>query len=121
MDEIISSYSRAQAIQDGVLIDTSTLAREAGFRIPVAITQAAWAECIAVSCEDIGQDETGRLWDVLNVLWYELRRASWESVLFFDVLVSKGGQRPRPVSLKVHYGPGDQGEAVLTVMLPDED
>ena len=30
--EVISAYSRAQAIEDGVLVDLSTLAREAGFK-----------------------------------------------------------------------------------------
>jgi hypothetical protein len=121
MDEIIFSYTRADAIADGVLIDVSKLASEAGFRIPVALTSAAWAEAVAVHSEDTSQDETGRLWDVLNVLRCEARRAGRESLLIFEVHVSKGGQPPRPVGLKAHYGPGDDGEPVLTVMMPDED
>ena len=36
--EVIYSYTRAQAIEDGVLADASKMAREAGFRIPVAIS-----------------------------------------------------------------------------------
>ena len=34
--EVVYSYSRAQALADGVLIDVSDTAREAGFRWPVS-------------------------------------------------------------------------------------
>ena len=43
----ICIYSRAQAIADGVLVDISSTAREAGLAWPVAMTQAAWADCVA--------------------------------------------------------------------------
>ena len=33
---VISAYTRAQAIEDGILVDVSETAREAGFKIPVA-------------------------------------------------------------------------------------
>jgi hypothetical protein len=39
--EVVFSYSRAQAIEDGVLIDAGVLAYEAGFRYSVALTAAA--------------------------------------------------------------------------------
>jgi hypothetical protein len=35
----IHSYSRAQAIEDGVLSDVSSAAREVGIRYPVALTR----------------------------------------------------------------------------------
>src|SRR5262249_48790011 len=35
-------YTRAEALPDGVLIDGSETAREAGIRWPVALTRAAW-------------------------------------------------------------------------------
>lgn len=119
--DYVSIYTRAQAIDDGVLIDISTLAAEYGFRFPVAITQAAWAEAIAVGDEDVGQDETGRTWDVLTCLRYTAKQSNQKQVVYFDVLVSKRGRRPLPVRLKAHCGPGDNGEPVLTVMLPEED
>lgn len=62
MNNIIFSYTRSQAIADGVLIDVTTLAAEAGFRYPVAVTSAVWAGCIAVGAEDAGQDEQGDSW-----------------------------------------------------------
>lgn len=39
---VIHSYSRAQAIEDGVLVDVSSMAKEAGFIWPVAVTAAVW-------------------------------------------------------------------------------
>ena len=36
--EVISCYTRKQAIEDGVLVDVSQTARECGFRHPVAVT-----------------------------------------------------------------------------------
>mgnify|MGYP000128521510 CR=1 FL=1 len=63
--EVISTYSRAQALEDGVLIDAGHMAKEAGFRWPVAITAAAWDDCVAWTDEDsrtqVPQDLAGRL------------------------------------------------------------
>ncbi|WTE31817.1 hypothetical protein OH735_00045 [Streptomyces sp. NBC_01618] len=42
-DEIIHAYTRARALADGVLVAADAdLAREAGFRVPVALTSAVW-------------------------------------------------------------------------------
>src|SRR5262249_42765183 len=40
--DLIHSYTRAGALRDGVLIDVSATAKEAGFNYPVALTRAAW-------------------------------------------------------------------------------
>lgn len=45
--DIISRYTRAEAIEDGELIDVTETAREAGFTVPVARTRAAWVDCVA--------------------------------------------------------------------------
>ena len=47
LGQVISVYTRAQALAEGVLIDAGPMAREAGFRWPVAITAAAWDDCVA--------------------------------------------------------------------------
>jgi hypothetical protein len=39
--DLIHRYTRADALRDGVLVDVSATAREAGFRWPVALTRAA--------------------------------------------------------------------------------
>lgn len=66
MAEYVSVYTRAQAIEDGDLVDVSSVASEAGFRYPVALTRAVWnlIETILESRQG-WQDVKGRLWDVL--------------------------------------------------------
>lgn len=58
-------YSREQAIEDGVLVAVpADLAREAGYKHPVAITAGLQAVLEAPSGSE---DYIGRLWDVLSV------------------------------------------------------
>ena len=40
-DPLVLAYTRREAIADGVLIDATETAKEAGFRYPVALTAAA--------------------------------------------------------------------------------
>ena len=47
--KLISSYTRSEALADGVLVDVTETAREAGFVIPIALTRAAWDLCVALS------------------------------------------------------------------------
>ncbi|MCY4582440.1 MAG: hypothetical protein OXE50_06530, partial [Chloroflexi bacterium] len=76
-DPVISTYSRAQAIEDGILVDVSDTAREAGFSIPVAVTRTVWTRLIALPDGYRGfQDERGRLWDVLWMARHYALRAS---------------------------------------------
>ena len=122
-DEMIYGYSRKQAIEDGVLIDVSERAKEAGFRIPVAVTSGAWGEIVVPDLHDreAGQSEQGRLWDVLNVLRWTIRQShDGEDTIHFEVLVWRAGRTTRE-KLKAVCGPGDNAEPVITVMLPHED
>ncbi len=65
--EPIHVYTRAQALADGVLIDVTETAREAGFRVPVALTAAVWADVREIPVAQKGiQDPEGRLWDLLH-------------------------------------------------------
>ncbi len=59
--DLIYRYTRAQSIEDGVLIDVSAVAREAGITYPVALTRAAWERCVTVPPGAECQDEAGRL------------------------------------------------------------
>ena len=120
--EIIYAYTRNDAIEDGVLIDVSDLAREAGFQWPVAVTAAVWAEYIRVPEGLAWQDEDGRLWDILHLLLLSIRRAKTEKTrLTFQVHVQTARDKVELVTLTAHSGPDDEGKACLTVMLPGED
>ena len=120
--DLIHVYTRAQAIADGVLIDVSIMAREAGFKVPVALTAAVWSDCVAWPRENACQDEQGRLWDVLTMARLEARRHGNLQVLPFRVLrVPRGGTTPQLTQLTLHIGPGDQAEPVITILQPGED
>ena len=121
-DDLIYAYTRQQALADGVLVDVTAMAREGGFRIPVALTAAAWAECVAVPPGVIGQDEPGRLWDVLSVLRYSIPKYGNERELMFRLYVqTRNDADPDLVELKAVCGPDDDGSPCLTVMTPTED
>jgi hypothetical protein len=47
--EVIYAYTRAQAIEDGVLIDVSSVASEAGIKFPVAMTRTVWGKYVEVT------------------------------------------------------------------------
>ncbi|MCF8012214.1 MAG: hypothetical protein K9L17_13400 [Clostridiales bacterium] len=122
--EIISVYTRREAIEDGQVIDVTKMAKEAGARIPTALTAAAWAEAVSVTeeLETQGQDENGRLWDVLTMFTHAARNNKNSSELTYTVLVvKKPGRKPEKVTLKAVIGPGDDGKPVFTIMLPSED
>lgn len=122
--EIIHRYTREEAIEDGVLVDVSKQARETGFKFPVALTRAAWASAVAWTRKEGWQDERGRLHDVLWMLYCGIKRSQGGERVDFTVLVvpDEGRElRPQPVKLKALCGPGDEGEPVITVLLPRED
>jgi hypothetical protein len=121
--DLIHAYTRADALRDGVLIDVSAVAREAGIRYPVALTRAVWERCVAVPPGVVCQDESGRLWDVLWMLACAARRGGSGPEVRFGVHVRDDNrERTQPlVRLKALCGPGDSGGPVVTVMLPDED
>jgi hypothetical protein len=118
---VIYQYTRAQAIEDGVLVDVSEKAREAGIIYPTALTAAVWEQCVTVPEKTPWQDEIGRLWDVLTVLRFAIRRSSGGQEVAFTVGVQNDPRGSQPVNLKALCGPGDEGEPVITIMLPHED
>jgi hypothetical protein len=121
--DFIHRFSRADAIRDGALIDVTAPAKEAGFKFPVALTAAAWAKCVTVPPRVDGQDEAGRLWDVLAMLRFATHGPGGDAAeVRFGVHVRNDNRDRTPplVRLKALCGPGDGGEPVVTVMLPDE-
>ena len=135
-------YSRAQAIADGVLVDLTSaaddqgclLCPQAGFKGPVAITRAAWAQTIEAGGtwkpdgdgETLelkgGQSLTGRLWDVLWMLRAASGQAGSTDRVHFQVLVDVDGDgHHEVVKLWALCGPGDDARPVITIMLEGED
>jgi len=121
--DVIFSYTRKQALEDGVPVDVSETARQCGFKYPVAVTARLWAEVVVPNekAKAQGEDEAGRLWDVVWMLYLAILLSPLNpEILFYTVLVNDGAQT-RQVQLKSVCGPGDEGEPVVTIMCPEED
>lgn len=130
--EPVSVYTRAQALEDGVLVDLTEAGLQRGFKIPLACTSAvwhhiAWNDAIESSKPDAtGQTTEGRLYDVLTMARFHAQKAAQEetSEVYFDVLmvpVEGSKTTPETVSMWMSVGGGDDGEPVLTLMLDGED
>lgn len=129
--QLIYSYTREQAIADGVLVDLTKHAKCLGFSCSVAITDAAWTKFIDIPNHAIGlQDQLGRMHDVLNMLIFAIKNNSNTSQISFTVFVNDNVGLPERLhknessmyhEIKAISGPGDNGELVITLMLPEED
>jgi hypothetical protein len=122
-DNVISIYTRRQAISDSVLIPVDDLAREAGFAWPVAVTDHLYHGYIvpALALMAEGQSIQGRLWDVLQVLRHAIRSSKDDTYLHFSVLFQMSpSAAPVPVELVSVAGPDDDGSPCLTIMLPED-
>ena len=122
--EVIYSYTRAQAVADGVQVEVSKVAAEAGIKFPVFITRTVFASFVAVPEGVSGQDEAGRLWDIVWMLRFAIRNAQHgQSRLPFALYVRNDSHKPRLIKLIATCGALDIDDAqpAITVMLPDED
>lgn len=121
---IVSSYTRAQAIEDGVLVDLMQNELEEvcrqHFKYPIACTIAVF-EIMQKAVENprYCNDYAGVLHDML---WMSRTMGRWVDVQsrIFRVII-QGAGRQRYYDFKIVCHPGDQCEPVLTIMLPDED
>ncbi|MFD1675633.1 DUF6573 family protein [Alicyclobacillus fodiniaquatilis] len=121
--EVISTYTRADAIADGVLVDVTETAKAAGVKIPVAVTQKLWAEFITPDPRFVkshGQSIEGRLWDVLSLFAIYARRVSGTSFTYTVQFVMKESQK-RNVQIQALIHEGDHCQPVITLSLPGED
>ena len=121
--DVISAYSRAQAIDDGVLVDLTEWAKETGFTIPVACTEAVWSGYIEPPAKvaGLGQSERGRAHDLLWMLYTTIKRGGSGDRLTVQVIFLQAPRKQVTATFKAICGPGDDAAPVVTIMLPDED
>lgn len=122
-DDYVHAYTRQNAVDDGVLIDVTDTAKEAGFDCPTALTRAVWCNYVQVPEGVQHQDESGRLWDVLWMLRHAKTGSSdlLADELEYQLLVANDNSIPKLVTLKAVCGPGDDPAPTITIMLPEED
>ncbi len=120
---IVHSYTRADAIADGVLVDlTAAYPEECRlYRYPVACTAAVWSLVDqAVTNRRHFNDEAGVVWDILYMPQKGIiARPDAQTVLFQVVITGSGKKKIH--TMKAVCGPGDNLEPVISIMLPSED
>jgi len=149
--EVISVYSRQQAIDDGILVDCEQAPmgemRRQLMKWPLAMTATAFHRYVWPIDEEAnlpsGQTLEGRFRDVVWMFHAAVkgrvpaRRIDPCNLLFdfyciaadpavssnetIDETARCGPEGMRLVTLKAVSGPGDDGEPVMTFMLPEED
>ncbi len=121
---IIHSYSRGQALKDGVQVNVSKAAREAGIRFPVYLTREVFDKYVVVPKGVESQHENARLWDLVWCLRNAIRRSPKDAERIpFKIYVRNDNDRARLVDLFASCGPKDidDPKPAITVLLPDQD
>jgi hypothetical protein len=123
--QVVYSYTRSQAIADGLQIEVTKVAEEAGIRFPVFLTRGVYDKYVTVPPGVTGQDEAGRLWDILWMLRFAIIRAK-PGVTRVPVALyvrNSDSHRARLVKLIATAGAVDIDDPApaITVMLTDED
>ena len=127
-DFVVYTYTRAEALADGVLVDVSEMAKEAGFKFPTVITAALDAALTPNKRENKqGQSYAGRLWDVLFMAALHAMRNKGSNRIRYNVMIAEyeadgmsRQPRKRLYTLLADVGPGDEGEPVVTIGFPSD-
>ncbi len=121
---VIYTYSRSQAVADGVQVDVTKVAQEAGIQFPMFLTRAVFDQYVAVPPDVTGQDEAGRLHDVVWMTRFAILRARpGVDRLPVALYVRNDNRTARLVKLIATCGPLDldDPQPAITVMLVGED
>jgi hypothetical protein len=122
--EVIYAYTRAQAVADGVQVKVTKTAQEAGIKFPVFLTRTVFDSFVAVPDGVTGQDEAGRLWDIVWMLRFAIMRSHGHTDrLPVALYVRNDNHRAKLVKLIATCGAMDinDPQPAITVMMPDED
>jgi hypothetical protein len=122
--EVIYSYTRAQALADGYQVEVTEAAKEVGIKFPVFLTRTVFDAYVSVPPNVSGQDEAGRLHDIVWMLRVAIARAPGHPERVPVALyVRNDNRKARLVKLIASCGPLDMNDPqpAITVSMPDED
>ena len=121
---VIYAYTRAQAVADGVQVDVTKTAQEAGIKFPMFLTRAVWEAYVTVPPDVTGQDEAGRLWDIVWMTRFGIIRSTpGRDRIPVALYVRNDNTRAKLVKLIATCTALDisDPQPAITVMMPDED
>lgn len=122
--KLVYTYTRTQALEDGVLVnllqDEMTEVCQQHYKHPIACTLAVFEIMRkAVENKRYCNDYAGILHDMLWMSRSYKQQVDVSTVLFQVIIAGAGKKKNYTFKLVCH--PGDKGEPVLTIMLPQED
>jgi excisionase family DNA binding protein len=110
--------TRRDAIDEGDLIEITRMGKDIGITYPLAVSARA-AQCM-VPYPNIPQEVvTENLWDTLHAFKQKAEVTTAEE-FEFQVSLYQNGLVPT-LTFKATVSRGDEGEPVITIMVPDED
>ena len=121
---VIYAYTRSQAVTDGVQVEVTKTAQEAGIKFPMFLTRAVFDNYVAVPEGVTGQDEAGRLWDLVWLTRFAVLRSHGHTDrLPVALYVRNDNHRAKLVKLIAVCSALDidDPQPALTLMMADED
>lgn len=123
--DVIYAYTRANAIEDGTLVDMTEWASAekgfiGGFSCAVAVTRSVFADLENIPpSKSSYQSVRGRAHDMLWMASLACRGAKGSDPVLFQMILHVG--RKSKKVLKMAVGAGDDGRMAITIMQRDED
>ena len=125
IEEMIKAgHPRAQAIADGMQVEVTATAKEAGIKFPVYLTRGVFDAYVAVPPNVTGQDEAERLWDVIWMLRFAVQRSRPGCDHIPVALYVRNDNRAAKLVKLIAVCSAldiDDPQPAITILLPDED
>ncbi len=117
-DEVIHSYTRQQAIEDGMLVDVSRSqeARETGFKASLCLTRRVYSFVEVPAGLEHSQDLKGRLWDTLFIAAMAFHSSEDKYLVPFHVTYLMTPERQEVKKLWLMFNDAEG----FTILLPEE-
>ena len=130
--KVISRYTRAQAIEDGELVDITSISKPMGLKHNACVSRALYNKCISPA-ERYDRHAKYKVQHIVFTLIAAIRASKGGDRIEFTIpgACDDNGNFMDPIKTKLaEYpmvkvyslcGPGDSGEPVITIMLQGED
>ena len=118
--ELISCYSRNDAMEDGILIPLTDLTNDAQilktYRYPICLTSFVYEHIRTDLDRNPHKDMQGILWDIIWMSQKSIFKKIDDSTALFKLLLND-----REIILKIQCHPSDDMSPCLTIMGEKED
>lgn len=120
--EYIFSYSRHDAIEDGVLVDVTQYAKELGIKLETVFTRSLMEAVLDIPQSHSYQDERARCHDILFIALLALKKIikDKEPQGSFQVHLHTSNEEDSPKLLIISLHDDDHGKPCITIGFPED-